>query len=318
MDYPQIVANQFMDADAFNTAFTTLFDNDTLINSVLFTPGVVNPMMLMSSTANLQVTLTLPSPFAVLFGNGILAQAHGVDNNTTSTSYEVDLTSLVPSSNQVVAYIVASLIEIEQDPFTVTGPPIGHPDYNPTFAPYVAQATTQYSLQVTATTTPPDNMTTFELGRFTLSVGQTSLMMMTTSFQMLAAVNVPMAFSSLNTIRMNGSANNPSANENILVYTVPFACIIPSGLPQSVASALTGPANGVSFAVMYYPSNSQSGTQIGSILMNANNLVGNISGGGVSANVGDRIVVVGPNVYDPQLRGFSVTIVADITINMVM
>ena len=318
MDYPQIVANQFMDADAFNTAFTTLFDNDTLINSVLFTPGVVNPMMIMSSTTNLQVMLTLPSPFAVLFGNGVLAQAHGIANNATTNSYEVDLTSLVPMNTPVVAYIVASLIEIEQNPFTVTGPPIGHPDYNPTFAPYVAQSTTQYSLQVTATTTPPDNMTTFELGRFTLNVGQTILPSMTTSFQMLAGVNVPMAFSNLNTLRMNGSASNPSANENVLIYTVPFACMIPSGLSESVASALVGPENGVSFAVMYYPSNSQSGTQIGSILLNANNLVGSFSGAGVSANAGDRIVVVGPNVSDPKLSGFSVTIVANITMNMGM
>ena len=318
MDYPQIVADQFMDADAFNTAFTTLFDNDTLINSVLFTPGVVNPMMLMSSTANLQVMLTLPSPFAVLFGNGILAQAHGIANNATTNSYEVDLTSLVPTNTPVVAYIVASLIEINQDPFTVTGPPIGHPDYNPTFAPYVAQSTVQYSLQVTATTTAPDNMTAFELGRFTLNVGQTILPMMTTSFQMLAAVNVPMAFSNLNTIRMGASVNNPSANENVLIYTVPFACIIPNGLSESAASALVGPENGVSFAVMYYPSNSQSGTQIGSILLNANNLVGSFSGAGVSANAGDRIIVVGPNVSDPKLSGFSVTIVANITMNMGM
>ena len=318
MDYPQIVANQFMDADAFNTAFTTLFDNDTLINSVLFTPGVVNPMMLMSSTANLQVMLTLPSPFAVLFGNGILAQAHGIANNATTNSYEMDLTSLVPTNTPVVAYIVASLIEINQGPFTVTGPPIGHPDYNPTFAPYVAHSTVQYSLQVTATTTAPDNMNTFELGRFTLNVGQTILPSMTTSFQMLAGVNVPMAFSNLNTLRMNGSVNSPSANENVLIYTVPFACMIPSGLSGSVASALVGPENGVSFSVMYYPSNSQSCTQIGSILMNANNLVGSISGAGISANAGDRIVVVGPNISDPKLSGFSVTIVANITMNMGM
>lgn len=318
MDYPQIASTQFMSAEAFNAAFMTLLGNDTLINSVLFTPGIVNPMELMSSTANLQVTLGLPSPFAVLFGNGVLAQAHGIANNATTNSYEADLTSLVPVKTPVVAYIVASLIEIEQDPFTVTGPPIGHPDYNPTFAPYVAQATTQYSLQVTATTTPPDNMTTFELGRFTLNVGQTTLPAMTTSFQTLAGVNVPMVFSNLNTLRMNGSVNTPSANENVLIYTVPFACTIPSGLSESVASALVGPENGVRFAVMYYPSNSQSGTQIGSILMNANNLVGNISGAGISANAGDRIVVVGPNVSDPKLSGFSVTIVANITMNMGM
>jgi hypothetical protein len=311
METPQFNTTQFLDATTLNRAAQTLFGNSKLIGSVLFTAGLFNQMSLMSSSSGLQVMLDLPSPFAVLFANGSLVAAHGVNNNADTQSYEVDLTPLAPSTGSVTAYIVASLIEIQQDPFTVTGPPIGHPDYNPTFAPYVAQSTNQYSLAVTATLTAPDNMTSFELGRYTLGSGQSNLPSMTTTHQMQGGVNGPMAMPELNTLRANGFSQSPTANETLLLYTFPFTASI--NLSQSVANALVAPANSVSYKVMYYMSNSMMGTQIGTINFNAGALVGAFSNTTATiAMPGDRIVVIGPNSADASLAGVAVNIVSAI------
>ena len=316
MDYPQFSSTQFLDATALNNAAQTLLGNNTLIGSTLFTAGLFNQMALMSSPSGLQVTLDLPSPFAVLFSSGVLALAHGVNNNGNTQSYEVDLTSLVPSTGSSTVYIVASMIEIQQDPFTVTGPPAGHPDYNPNFSPYIAQATTQYSLNVMATTSVPDNMMMFELGRYTLNAGQTTLPAMNTSFQMQGGVNGPMAMPELNTIRANGFAERPTANDTLLIYAYPFAASIASGFSMSTASCLVAPTNAITYKILYYSSNSGSPTQIGTISFNAGALVGTFTGSGTAIMAGDRITIVGPNASDPTLSGVAVNIVA--TINAAM
>ena len=189
MEIPQISSFQFLDETAFNDAVLTLFDNNTLMGSVLFSPGLVNPAGMEVSTNGLQVTVTLPSPIAALFSNGVLALAHGTVSNADTDSYQVDFTSLVPATGSVTAYVTASLTTIDQNPFTITGPPVGHPDYDPTFSPFQAQATAQYSLALAATTTAPDNQTVMELGRFTLSAGQTTLPAIDTSYQVQAGIN---------------------------------------------------------------------------------------------------------------------------------
>jgi hypothetical protein len=53
------------------------------------------------------------------------------------------------------------------------GPPLGHPSYNPNFVPYTGYQQNVETLTLAATTTAPDNITTFELGRTTLVAGQT-------------------------------------------------------------------------------------------------------------------------------------------------
>lgn len=313
MQTPIITPVQFLDAQAFNAAIASILANDTMMNSVLFMPGLANAMQMMYQTSGLQVTFTLPAPFAVLFQNGVLAQAHGVVDDADTDSYEVDLTPLVPSSGSVTAYIVASQVAINQDPYTVTGPPVGHPDYDPNFSPFQAYAVSQYSLAVTATLTPPDNMTTFELGRYTLNAGQVNLPAMTLQYQTMIGVNAMMSSPELNTMSGDGFVANPTANGYALVHTFSFAGVIPTNFSSSAGSCLVAPTNTVSYTIYYYPANGGARTQIGNITIAAGAYSAVFTGTEQTVNPNDRVVIVGPSANDPTLEGVSFTLVASIT-----
>ena len=313
MQFPTIRRFQFLDQTSFNAAVQSLFANDVMLGSTLFMPGLVNANNLSVSESGLQVTLDLPHPFAVLFQSGVIALAHGVTDNADTDSYQVDLTSLVPTAGSVTAYIIASLVSIEQQAFTLTGPPIGHPDYDPNFQSSTAQGESQYSLAVTATTTAPDNMTTFELGRYTLSAGQVSLPAIDTQYQTMVGINAMMSLGSLNTLRPSGFVDTPVANTAMMAYTFPYNASIPSGLSSSAASCLVAPTNTVSYKVLYYPAQSGTPTQIGTLTFAAGRFNGSFSGSAQAVNPGDRIAVVGPLAADPTLSGVSVTLIANLS-----
>jgi hypothetical protein len=94
---------------------------------------------------------------------------------TIPYSVTLDFTSLVPGGGSVVAYVVASGVALGQGQTEITGPPPFHPDYDPTFVPYSTFTSYQNSIAIAATLTAPDNVTTMELCRTTLTSGQTSI-----------------------------------------------------------------------------------------------------------------------------------------------
>lgn len=182
MDSPLFSDSEFLDQNVLNAAFGLGYLSAQQITDLTNSPGLINPAStLVITPSGLNITVAAPAPFAVLFGNGALAQAFGNTNGATSSSYTVNLSSLVPGSGSVTVYVVASYSQVLQSPYEVVGPPAGHPDYNPAFAPYTAYADTRDTLTVTATTTPPDNLTTFELCRTTLVVGQSSITVISTA-----------------------------------------------------------------------------------------------------------------------------------------
>jgi hypothetical protein len=180
MQTPQFVDGQFVDGTLLNGAIAMLMNDFEFIGSELHTPGLLNPGSMVITPSALQVTINLPStgtaPFAVLFKNGALVNANGLASGAVTTTYAVDLTSLVPTSgNPVTIYLLASYGQIGEQQTQVIGPPEGHPDYDPTFAPFNFYMEGLDTLVITAGLTAADNQTTFELCRLPLAVGQTTI-----------------------------------------------------------------------------------------------------------------------------------------------
>lgn len=173
---------QYVDAASLNRLSATVSGDFGLSNSSLAIPGLLFPEAATLAATGLSVGATLTAPFGVLFANGVISQAHGVLTNADTQSYVVNFAGLVPGSGSVTAFLVASYASILQQPFQVIGPQAGHPDYNPSFAPYTAYAQQVDSLALSATTTPPDGATTFELARGTLAAGATGIVL-TTAYQ---------------------------------------------------------------------------------------------------------------------------------------
>jgi hypothetical protein len=176
MDTPLFIDGQFVNATLLNQAIQQITGSLSDIGSFLHTPGLINPSALTFTPSGLNVIINAPDPFAVLFGNGRVADAHGTADGADTTTYVVSLGSFVPTSggNQNV-WVVASFATIGENLTTVIGPPPGHPDYNPNFAPFQFYTSERASLMIAATTTPPDNETTFGLFRVSLSPGQSSI-----------------------------------------------------------------------------------------------------------------------------------------------
>src|ERR1700761_221056 len=104
MQAPLFVDGQFVDATLLDGAMSMLMSNFDLIGSELHTPGLLNPASMVITAASpspLYVTLSLPStgtsPFSVLFGNGALVNANGNVSGAVTTTYAVNLASLVPA-----------------------------------------------------------------------------------------------------------------------------------------------------------------------------------------------------------------------------
>lgn len=187
-------------------------------------PGLIAPTAVSYSVSGLNVGLTMPAPFQVLFGTGILAGAHGTINGNDTQSYTASFSGVVPATGfpTVTAYLVCTYTQIQQNPIIFIGPPPGHPDYNPNYQPYTAYTQTVDSINVFATVSPPDNSTSFELFRCTLSSGATGLGTTTTAYQEWA--------SSLDTLPVEIYASpgtlQAQAQNNIMVggtYTLPNA-----------------------------------------------------------------------------------------------
>jgi len=189
MKTPQIASQQFLSNTAFNDNFALIKESVQEQNEGnMSVAGLISPNdLLFQFNGNLIVTVNAPLPFRVLFGNGIMAKALGTTDGQTTTVYDVNFASLVPGSGSVTAYLVCQTQTIQQSPVTVIGPPPGHPDYDPNFVPVVAYTEVDDTLNLFATTTAPDNETTFELGRVTLSAGQTSIASIDTSHWVYAS-----------------------------------------------------------------------------------------------------------------------------------
>ena len=190
MQKPLFSNEQFLSSSVLNTGVENLLDSTRDISGILFDPGLVNASTLtFAFPGNLTVSLNAASPFAALYGDGTLAHAYGINNGSTSSSYTLDFTSLVPSTGSVTAYVITSKTTIGQNQYIVSGPPVGHPDYSQSYQPVNAYAETLYSQNIVPTLTVPDNVTFLEIGRVTLSSGQTIISSIDTSFQVTAAVN---------------------------------------------------------------------------------------------------------------------------------
>ncbi len=209
MKTPNFSNNQFIDATSMNSMVGMISSSLKDIDSALFTPGLINPssLSLTQTAGSLVATVSAPLPFRVLFSNGTLAAAYGTTNGATNSTYNVNFASLVPATGSVEVYLVASAVTINQSPYTVVGPPVGHPDYNPNFVSYTAYSEIQDSISFTATTTVPDNLTYIEVGRISLTAGQTTFTAsFDTTHQVVAAASFADYLNILNNITF-GSGN---------------------------------------------------------------------------------------------------------------
>ena len=189
MQTPTLNDGQFGSAANFSAAFALLTAGIAQANSAMHTPGISYPGLFGITESGLTITVTATAPFGVgpsiLFGNGVLAQMLGTTAGTVTSSATVNLASLVPGSGSVVAYVVASAAQVSQQGLPVVGPPSGHPDYNPSFAPYTGYGAVDDTLVLTATTTAPDNEVYVEICRTTLTAGQVTITTVDTSHQQL-------------------------------------------------------------------------------------------------------------------------------------
>lgn len=178
MQTPAFVDGQFVDGSLINGAVAQLMADFELIGTELHTPGLLNPSALtFAAPGGMAVNVGAPAPFAVLFGNGLVVTANGVVSGAVSTTYQVDFTSLVPTAGgAVTAYIVASYPgAIGEQQIQIVGPPVGHPDFDPTFAPFQFYLENLDTVAIGVSTTPADNVNTFELARTSLTVGQSTI-----------------------------------------------------------------------------------------------------------------------------------------------
>lgn len=179
MKVPLFSENEFVDAagvGGLNAAFGTVSGSVASIGmGVWAAPGLLSPESMGLTFAGMVGSATLPSPWAIVTTGGISVHAHGTQTGQDTNAYSVNFASLVPGSGTVTAFLAATITQIQQNPFPLTGPPQGHPSFNPNFVPSVAYATTVYSVALSAVTGGIDNTSTFELARTTLTAGQVTV-----------------------------------------------------------------------------------------------------------------------------------------------
>jgi hypothetical protein len=172
----QYVNGQYLDATALNLLATDAASGIQAAAMVWTQPGLVRPDVVSWGTAGLVVSGTFPSPFAVQFGSGVVAAAHGTTDGTDSTAYSVNMASLVPSSGpSVTAYIIATVATVQESATVIGGPPPGNPAYNPDFVPFNSYLESVNTFALSATTGVPDGVTQIELLRTTLTSGQVAI-----------------------------------------------------------------------------------------------------------------------------------------------
>ncbi len=176
---PLFTDNQFVNAALLNGAADNTYAEFQRFPRLTWNPGLVQPEAITFGATGLSVGVTIPSGAGVLFNSGIFAEMHGTVTGADTQSATVSFSGLVPGSGSITAYLVASYAEIQQGPYTIVGPPIGHPDYNPNFSPTTAYSGKVASLAVAVQSGAPDNLTVFELARCTLATGATGVTLST-------------------------------------------------------------------------------------------------------------------------------------------
>lgn len=163
---------EFLSALGLNTSTGVIYQGALDDIAATHTPGIVNASGVSVTASGMVVTLTFTNAFAIICGNGTIAKAHGSSLGVDTLVYTLDFTSLVPTTGTSQVYLSMSCAQVAEGNFNVQGPPAGHPDFNPAFAVYTADNSLYNTIVLTATTTPPDNITAIELARVTLSAGQ--------------------------------------------------------------------------------------------------------------------------------------------------
>jgi hypothetical protein len=180
---PTFSNNQFVDSTLLNTAFGSMASGIAADNDAMYAQGgLMYPESMTVAVSGMTLTLGLVPPFALMTGSGAIIYPIGVTPGLSSTSYAMNLTPLVPPSGSQTVYLLAVASGVLQNPGSIPGPPPGHPSYNPNFQPTIGYQTLSDTLAVSASTTPANNTSTFELARTLLSVGQVSLALSGISF----------------------------------------------------------------------------------------------------------------------------------------
>ena len=223
MKYPGFVQSEFVDQNVMNSAFGLVSGAIAGTTQVIMSPGIYRPDVVGFTVSGLTLNSTLPLPFSVIFGTGDYVQAHGLVTNADTQSYSTSFSGVVPGSGSVTAYLLASQSSIQQGSYQVVGPPPGHPDYNPAFIPFTAYAQNVDTLLLQASTTAPDNVTTFEICRFTINSGASALGTPNTNFQ-----NRTSAVTTLQGILCSGAYTVPiSGSSEVYIATAALTFTLP-------------------------------------------------------------------------------------------
>ena len=204
MQNPLFTTNEYISADVMNTAMSGIASGFVNVFKSLAKPGLVYPSSITFATTGLTSIIRLPQPFGIVFGNGVFAHAHGTQTGTDTQNYSVSFSGVVPVSGSTTAYLLASQTTIQQNQYQVVGPPPGHPDYNPDFVAFTAYSATVDSIALTPSYTGPDNTTTFEVARYTMTAGASSVPAPNTNYQFRAT-----AITAFETVACSGNFTVP-------------------------------------------------------------------------------------------------------------
>jgi hypothetical protein len=210
----QYVSSVVLDA-AFQAVTASIAERQRGSNKI----GLLNQSVATYNFSGLTLTATFPAPFEMIYGD-FAARAHGATNGSDTQTYVVNATSLVPSSGTLSVYWYATPTTVQQGPFTVIGPPQGHPSYDPNFIPYVAYSNVvdSFSLNV-GTTTPAGSL---EIARGTLTHGSTTVTNFSTAFQVRAGaqLDIPSGTyaSSLVTVDADGRPTFSAVPKALLIF----------------------------------------------------------------------------------------------------
>lgn len=187
-------------------------------------------------------TVGLAAPWGVVSASGVIIRAHGNLTGQETTTYSVDFTSLVPSTGSALVYLIATLMQIQQNPFPLTGPPPGHPSFNPNFVPVTAYATNAYTVALNAVSGGIDNISTFELARTTLVPGQVAISSFSVQGWQRAAPRTPLPAT---LIASGGALSLIAAASQLMPTTAGLTSTLPiaasgGGLVYSLVNPGTG------------------------------------------------------------------------------
>lgn len=231
---PNFTDPQFVDAagtGGLNAAFGTVSGAISALGSGAWAaPGLIAPEAMTVSFSGLVATVGLPQPWGLVNASGTLVHAHGTQTGADTQSYSASFASLVPATGSVTAYLVASNASIQQNSFSIPGPPPGHPSYNPNFVPTIGYATNVGSVSLTATSGIPDNINTFELFRTTLVPSQTSVSAWNMGYQRRALPRLAFPAYSVS----SGGALTPAQAQGILY---PATTGLTNTLPSATGAA---------------------------------------------------------------------------------